>query len=205
MRRDVAVALTGGVLLVATGVALLLLRPDPWPQLGTVGAELAGGREVAIPTAFSLGLPAPEAAATVLLVEWSMLLLGFPLLVLAGDRLARIPRVEALFHRARERAQAHPNTGVLALGALTLFPFLPVGALTSVLIGEFLGLPARRLVPTLMAAEVLAIVTVTASVYALLPLLPDPRLAAGLMAALLLLAALVGGLLGRRRRGTSHK
>lgn len=201
MRRDALVALCGGLLLLALGATLLAglaLRDEAGPYLLVLTVELAAGREAAIPAGITAGLPWFQAALATNLIEWTMLLLGFPLLVLAGDRLARVRRVEALFHRARLRAQAHPTTGVIGLGALTLVPFLPVGALTAVLVGEFLGLPSKRLLPTLMAAEVAANLGFGLAAGAFLGMFPDPRLPALLLAGLLLAVALLGAFLGGR-------
>lgn len=196
-------ALVLGSALLCLGVVLLLAlhaAGQSRPYLITISVELLGGREAAIPAGLAAGLPWPSVAATTLLVEWTMLLLGFPLLVLAGHRLMRIPRVGVVFERARERAAARPGTGVLALAALTLTPFLPIGALTSVLIGEMLGLPSRRLLPALLLAELAANLLVAVSAAAVIRLFPDPRVAAGAASAALLLVALGGALAGRRRR-----
>lgn len=194
----------GVALLAAMGLLLagLVARDAAGPYLLLASVELIAGREAAIPAGLTEGLAWHEAAFATTMIEWTMLLLGFPLLVLAGDRLARVRRVEALFHRARVYAQRRPATGVLALGALTLAPFVPVGALTSVLVGEFLGLPSRRLVPVLLGAELVANVTFAYSADAVFGLFPHPRLVAGVASALLLVGALVSALVGRRR-GTS--
>lgn len=202
MRQDAAVALAAGLVLLTLGGGLLgalMLRGDAGPFLVVLGVELAAGREAAIPAGLSAGLAWHEAALTTNLIEWTMLLLGFPLLVLAGGRLARVRRVEVLFHRARLHAQAHPNTDVLGLGALTLFPFLPVGALTAVLVGEFLGLPSKRLLPVLLAAEVVANFGFALAASTFLGLFPDPRLPALLLASVLLAVAVAMAVVGSRR------
>lgn len=206
MRRDALTALAAGAalaLLAAAALGVLTARGEAAPFALVLGVELAAGREAAIPAGLAAGLPWHVAALTTLAIEWTMLLLGFPLLVLAGARLARIRRVEALFHRARDHARRHPGTDVLALGALTLFPFLPVGALTAVLVGEFLGLPSRRLLPTLMAAEVVANLGFAFAASRLLGLFPDPRLPAALLAGVLLVGALLAAWWTRRRGATS--
>lgn len=197
-RPDAWTALLLGALLLATGALLLWASPHRAPLLGMLGVELVAGREAALPTGIALGLPWTLAALANVWTEWTMLLLGFPLLALAGDRLLRVPRIEALFHRARAFAHARPNVGVLALGGLTLAPFLPIGALTSVLVGEILGLPQRRLVPILLLAEVAANVTYAYAASAVAGLFPDPRLVAALGALALLLVAAVGAWAGRR-------
>jgi hypothetical protein len=203
VRKDVAVALALGTLLLLAGLAslgVLLSRGEARPYLVLAGAELAAGREAAIPAGFEEGLGWRQAAAATTLLEWTMLLLGFPLLVLAGDALARVRRIEAFFHKARLRAQADPSTGVLALGALTLVPFVPIGALTSALVGEFLGLPAWRLLPVLLGAELVANVALAVSAAAILSVFPHPRIVAGAAALSLVAGALVAALLARRRR-----
>ena len=206
MRKDAIAALALGGILLAVGLVLLgalAARGEAGPYLVLGGAELIGGREAAIPAGLSVGLTWPQAAFATTLIEWTMLLLGFPLLVLAGARLARVRRVEAAFHRARVHAQKNPSTGVLALGALTLAPFLPVGALTSVLVGEFLGLPSWRLLPVLLAAEVLANVTVAFSAAAVLDLFPHPQLVAAAASLALVGGALASAWLARRKNGTT--
>lgn len=203
MRRDAWIALALGLLLLAAGLTLLAAlhaAGRSGPHLLTIGVELLGGREAAIPAGLAAGLSWQSVAATTLLVEWTMLLLGFPILVLAGHRLLAFPRVAAVFEAARARAAARPGTGVLALAALTLTPFLPVGALTSVLIGEMLGLPSRRLLPALMLAELAANVVVALSAAAVVGLFPDPRVVAGAASAALLLVALASAFAGRRTR-----
>ena len=205
MRRDALVALAAGVALLVLGLALFAraaLAGEGGPYVLLFSVELAGGREAAIPAGLYAGLTWPQAALATTLVEWTMLLLGFPLLVLAGARLARIRRVEAMFHRARVYAQERPATGVMALGALTLAPFVPVGALTSVLVGEFLGLPSHRLLPVLLGAELAANVAFAYSSAALLGVLPDPRILGALAAGMLLLGVVLSALWGRRK-GTS--
>lgn len=203
MRKDAVVALALGTILLALDVALLgalLARGAAGPYLVLGSAELVAGREGAIPAGISVGLSWTQAALATTLIEWTMLLLGFPLLVLAGARLARVQRVEAAFHRARVYAHENPSTGVLALGALTLAPFVPVGALTSVLVGEFLGLPSWRLLPVLLAAEVLANVTVAFSAAAVLDLFPHPQLVAALASLALVAGALASAWVARRKR-----
>lgn len=199
MRKDAAVSLVLGAALLLAGLLALLASPERPALLAQVGIHLAAGREAGIPAGLAAGLDWHTSAATALVQEWSMLLLGFPLLVLLGDRLHRWPPVARLTSKAEAYAQAHPNVGVFALGGLTLAPFLPIGALTSVLVGELLRLPAMRLLPVLMGAELLANLTVAIAAAAVFSAFPDPRLAAALVSAAMLVATLVGVLLARRR------
>ncbi len=144
--------------------------------------HIAFGREVSIPSGLTAGLAWPQSALAATWLEWSMLFTLFPLLILFGERLHRIARVQDIMDAARRHANKHPNAGVLALGLLTLMPGLPVGALTSAFIGESLRLPSWRLLPVLALAELVANVTIAVATAALVGWLPSPRIGAAVIA-----------------------
>lgn len=191
-------AALGAVLLIA-----LLLAPDRAALLVVAATELAAGREAALTTGLALGVPWLRAAAVTTAIEWSMLLAGAPLLVLGGDWIRERKFVRSRLARAEAYAREHPRVGILALSAMTLAPFVPVGALTAVLVGEVLTLPQRRLVPALAFAELLANYGFAFAASRALAFLPDPRAAAGIMAVLLLAIAIASAFWPRRRTETA--
>lgn len=197
-RRDARIALVAGAALAALGAGALLAAPLRGPLALQLGVHLAAGREAAIPLGIGAGLSWSASATAALWLEWTMLLLGFPLIVLAGERLHRWRRVRAAIERAEAFAARRPDAGVLLLGGLTLMPFLPVGALTSLLIGETLRLPPARLVATLMAAELIANLTVALAADSVLAAFPDPALAALVIAGVIIAIGLLVALLPRR-------
>lgn len=188
-----------GVAIALAALAYLALSPRKADLLAVLGLEILGGREVSIPAGLALGLAWPELALVVSFIELTSLFLLFPVLVGLAAGLHKVRWLEGSLARAQAYAQRNPDVDVLALGALTLMPFLPVGALTSVLVGELLRLPSRYLLPTLAAALVLANVSVAWATAKLLSYLPRPELVAAGMAALLLAGAGVAFLLHRRR------
>ena len=198
-RADVLVAGTLGVLLAAASLAYLLLHPQRPALLVLLAAEIAGGREASIPTGLAQGLGWTTAATAASLIELTSLFLLFPLLVGLAAGLHKVRALEGLLSRAQAYAQRNPEVDVLALGGLTLMPFLPVGALTSVLIGELLRLPSRYLLPTLAGALLLANVSLAWATAKLLSYLPRPELVAAGMAGALLLVAGLAYLWHRRR------
>lgn len=186
-RRDVRVALAVGIGLAAAGAGALARAPLQGAILLQASIHVVAGREAAIPAGLGAGLSWLASATAALWLEWSMLLLGFPLLVLLGERLHRIGRIRGLLDKAEAFARRRPDAGVLMLGGLTLMPFLPIGALTSALVGDTLGLPAGRLLATLMAAELIANVTVALAAASVIAYFPDPALAAFILAGVILL------------------
>ncbi|HWH08068.1 MAG TPA: hypothetical protein VNX21_02645 [Candidatus Thermoplasmatota archaeon] len=206
MRRPLLWTLFGLGLLLAAALAAWVAGAPDRERLAVVAAtELAAGREAALSTGLALNVPWARAAALTTGIEWSMLLVGAPLLVLGGDWLRERPWVRRRLARAEAFARERPRTGVLALAALTLTPFLPVGALTSVLIGEVLALPLRLLLPALALAELAANFGFAFLASHALGLLPDPRLGAALMAGALLLAALALAFWPRKPIGAHEK
>lgn len=197
-RRDVWVSLGLGLLLAGASLAYLAASDERNPLLVLLAVEIAAGREAGIPAGIAAGLDWQTAAIAVTLIEWTSLFLGFPLLALLGAALHRMPVVERMSARAQRFAAERPDVGVLSLGALTFMPFLPVGALTSVLIGEILRLPSQRLLPVLAASLALANLAMGAVTAAVLDFVPDPRLVAGGMAALLVAGAAIAALVHRR-------
>lgn len=185
-RRDVKVVLVIGIALALAGLGALLRAPLRNALAVQVGVHLAAGREAAIPAGLGSGLSWQGSAIAALWFEWSLLLLVFPVLVLLGERLHRVERVKAMLDKAEAFARRRPDAGVLMLGGLTLMPFLPIGALTSALIGETLGLPSARLLATLMGAELIANVTVALAAASVVGFFPDPTFAAFVLAGVVL-------------------
>lgn len=197
-RRDVWVSLVLGLVLAVASLGYLAASEDRNPLLVLLAVEIAAGREAGIPAGMAAGLDWKTAAAATTLIEWTSLFLGFPLLALLGTALHRVALIERLSARAQRFAAERPDVGILTLGALTLMPFLPIGALTSVLIGEILRLPTKRLLPVLAASLLLANIAFGAATAAVLDFVPNPRLVAAGMAGLLVLGAGVAALVHRR-------
>lgn len=198
VRRPWLLGLAGlGGLLAAATAAWVTLAPDAATLAVVAATELLAGRETALTTALALDVPWARAATLTTSIEWSMLLLGAPLLILGGDWLRARPFFQAHSGRAEAFARRRPQAGVLALAALTLAPFIPVGALTSVLVGELLRLPQSRLLPALALAELAANVGFAWGASEALGVFPHPRILAAGMAILLLGVALALGLRGR--------
>ena len=203
-RRALLWTLVAAGLLVAAALATgVLLADDRAALLVVTATELAAGRETALTTALALGVPWARAAALTTGIEWTMLLVGAPLLVLGGDWIRERQIVRRRLARAEAYARSHPRAGILALSAMTLAPFVPVGALTSVLVGEVLTLPQRKLVPALALAELIANVTFAVAASRALAVLPDPRAAAAVMAVVLLAVALATAFWPRRPTETA--
>lgn len=198
-RRDVPLAFAIGVTLALASLAYLYAHPRKVDLLAVLGLEILGGREVSLPAGLALDLSWPELALVVSLIELTSLFLLFPVLVGLAAGLHRVRWLEGALAKAQDYARRNPDVDVLALGALTLMPFLPVGALTSVLIGELLRVPSRYLLPTLAAALVLANVSLAWATAKLLSYLPHPQLVAAGMAGVLLVGAGVAYLWHRRR------
>ena len=191
-------ALLGAALALLLGLWVATAE-DRVDLLLVASAELVAGRETALTTAVARGVPWARAATLTTGIEWSMLLVGTPLLVLGGDWVRERRWVRRRLARAEAYARRRPRAGVLALAALTLMPFVPVGALTSVLVGEVLTLPLVLLLPALALAELLANVGFALLASRTLGLLPDPAWAAALVAGALLLTALAMTLWPARR------
>lgn len=198
MRRDVVWAGALGVAIAIGSLAYFFASPAKPALLGLLGVEVAGGREASIPAGLYLGLDWREAALAASLIELTSLFLLFPLLVGIAAGLHKVRWLEGMLARAQDYAQRNPQVDVLALGAITFMPFLPIGALTSVLVGELLRLPSRYLLPVLAGALVLANVATAYATARLLALFPDPRLVAAGMTLLLLAGAGVAWLWHRR-------
>lgn len=193
-----------GLALAITGAALagLVMAEDPARGraiLAVAATDLAAGREPALSLGLAAGLDWRTAAAVTSTVEVTLLFIGFPFLVLAGDWIREKPWAQRMFAKAEARARRRPNSGVVALGALTLAPFIPVGALTSVLVGEVLRLPRTRLLFGLAIANILANIAFGYATAVAIGLFANPALIAALAAGLLILAAVVGGWLASRR------
>lgn len=196
-RRAFALAAGAAALLLASvGVAGLARLGAAAPVLAQVAAHLAAGREAGIPTGIAVGLGWRASFLAALLLEWTMLLAAFCALDLARERLRAWPWARERLERAEAWARGRERAGVLLLGGVTLMPFLPIGAITSLVVGEALALPALPLLATLMLAELAANLMVALAAASVVSLLPDPALAAGAMA---LLAVLLGLWLARRR------
>lgn len=190
---SLGVALGGGV------GAWIGLASDRNRLLLVAATELAAGRETALSTGLAAGVAWSRAATVTLGIEWTMLLVGAPLLILFGDVLRERPFLRKRLARAEAYAATRPRTGIVALSALTLMPFFPLGALTSVLIGEVLTLPQRKLIPALLASEVVANFAFAFLASQAIGLLPDPRMGAGIIAGTLLLAVIAVALWPRKR------
>ncbi|HVM44442.1 MAG TPA: hypothetical protein VM582_00800 [Candidatus Thermoplasmatota archaeon] len=197
-RRDALVAAALGALVALSALAYFFASDQKPALLVLLAVEIAAGREAGIPAGLSAGLDWRQAAIATSFIELTSLFLLFPLLVALAAGLHRVAWLERHLQRAQDYARRNPDVDVLALGALTFMPFLPVGALTSVLIGELLRLPSRYLLPVLAAALVCANVLTAYATARLLSFFPDPRLVAGGMAGLLLVGAGVAWLLHRR-------
>lgn len=187
MRRPLLWTLLAlGLALATTTAAWVATAPDRGRLTLVAATELAAGRETALSTALAADVPWTRAATLTTAIEWSMLLIGAPLLILGGDWVRERRLVRRHLARAEAYARKRPRTGVLALAALTLTPFFPLGALTSVLIGEVLTLPMVLLIPALALAELVANFGFAFAASRALGLFPDPRLGAVLMVAVLL-------------------
>ena len=193
-----------GAAIAMASLAYFFASPDK-PQLLTVlGIEIVGGREASIPAALALGLDWREAALVASLIELTSLFLLFPLLVGLAAGLHKVRWLESHLARAQDYARRNPDVDVLALGALTFVPFLPVGALTSALVGELLRLPSRYLLPVLASALVLANAAMGYATARLISFFPDPRIVAAGMTALLLVGAGIAWVVHRRRANVAN-
>lgn len=202
-RRDVPLAAALGVLIALSALAWFALHAQKGALLALLAVEIVGGREPAIPTGLARGLSWQDTAIATSLIELTSLFLLFPLLVALAAGLKRVGWLDASLARAQAFAQRNPDVDILALAGLTIMPFLPVGALTSVLIGELLRLPSRWLLPALAASLIAANVGFAWATARVLSFLPHPQLVAGAMAALLLVGAALAWLAHRlhaRRR-----
>lgn len=200
LRRDVWVAGSVGGLIALAALAWFALHDQKPALLALLAVEIAGGREPSIPVGLASGLSWQDAALATSLIELTSLFLLFPLLVALAAGLHKVRWLETHLARAQDYARRNPDVDTLALGGLTLLPFVPVGALTSALVGELLRLPSRWLLPVLAAALVLANLSFAWATAAVLSFLPHPQLVAGGMAALLLVGAGALWLAHRRRR-----
>lgn len=198
-RRDVPIAAAIGVAIALAALTYFFLSDQKHALLVLLAVEIVGGREAGIPAGMSQGLDWRQSALAVSFIELTSLFLLFPLLVALAAGLHKVSWLERHLVRAQEYARRNPDVDVLALGALTFMPFLPVGALTSVLIGELLRLPSRWLLPTLAAALVLANVLMAWATARVISFFPDPQLVAAAMTALLLLGAGIAWLIHRVR------
>lgn len=195
MRRPLLILLAAlGAALAVLTIVRIALAPDRAALALLAGTELAAGRETALTTALAAGVPWLRAATITTAIEWSMLLLGAPLLILGGDWLRERTFVRSKIRKAEMFARTNPRAGVLALAALTIAPFVPVGALTSVLVGEVLRIRQALLVPALLAADLLANVGVAWAASETLGLFPHPRIVAGVTAGALLAVAMTAAL-----------
>ena len=200
-RRDLLPAALVGALLATIALVFLALHPQKQALLLLLTVEIAAGREASIPAGLAAGLSWRDASIAATLIELTSLFLLFPLLVGLATGLHKVRWLEAHLARAQDYARRNPDVDTLALGALTLMPFLPVGALTSVLIGELLRLPSRYLLLVLAAALVPANLLTAYATARLLAFFPQPQLVAAAMAALLLVGAALAWL-AHRRKGT---
>lgn len=204
-RRDAWISLALGAVLAAGSLAYFWASPARAPLAVLLAVEIAAGREASIPAGMAAGLDWQTAALAATLIELTSLFLLFPLLVSLAAGLHRVAWLERHLARAQAFARRRPDVDVLALGALTLMPFLPVGALTSVLIGELLRLPSKYLVPVLAASLVLANIGIALVVAAVLDFVPNPRLVAAGMAALLLVGAGAAALAHRHHEASEAR
>lgn len=106
--------------------------------------------------------------------------------------------LESSPRRAQAFARKRPDVCILALCALPRMPFVPIGALTSVLVGEMLRIRARWLLPGLAVTLVVANASFAYAVGTLLRSLPHPAIAAGAMSGLILAGAGAAWLAHRR-------
>lgn len=194
----------GALLAAASLAAWGALAFEGDPQAGRFALQttlhLAFGRETAIPAALATGTSWPLAFVAAQALEWSMLLLGFPLIVLFGEGLHHIGPIRRVLDRAESFAKLRPDAGILLLGAMTLVPWLPLGALTAVFIGEAVRLPSRKLVPVVALAELVANLSFAYFTAVAAARFPDPRLAAAAFAGLFLVLSLAAAFWPRRRR-----
>lgn len=202
-RRDAWISLVVGVLLATLSViAWMTIRAEAPQDARAIawqtGLHLAFGRETAIPAGLAAGLDWTQVFLAAQALEWSMLFLGFPLIVLFGEALHRIGPIRRVLDRAHEFATRRPDAGVLLLGALTLIPWLPFGALTSMFIGEAIGLPSRKLLPVIALAELLANFSFAYLTAFAIGFLPHPQLGAAALAAFFLVLAVGAMVLPRR-------
>ena len=202
-RPDALVAAALGALIALAALAYFLLSDAKPALLILLAVEIAAGREAGIPAGLAAGLGWREAALATSFIELTSLFLLFPLLVALAEGLHRVRWLERHLARAQDYARRNPDVDVLALGALTFMPVLPVGALTSVLVGELVRLPSRYLLPVLATALLCANVLTAYATARLLSFVPDPRLVAAGMTALLLVGAGAAWLLHRRRSNVS--
>ncbi len=204
MRSSLTLLAALGAALALAALAYLYASPHRSALLVLLAAEIAGGREVGIPAGLATKqLSWQEAALATSMIELTSLFALFPLLVGLAAGLHKVRWLESHLARAQEYARRNPDVDTLALGALTFMPFLPVGALTSVVIGELVRLPSRYLLPVLAAALVLANLTMAYATARLISIFPEPRLVAAAMTALFLLGAGGAWLRHRRRHAAS--
>lgn len=202
-RRDAWASLGLGLVLAIVSVATWFGIWTRDPRTATTmsvqtGLHLAFGREGAIPAGLAGGLTWMQSFLTAQALEWSMLFLGFPLIVLFGEALHHIRPIRRVLDAAEAFAHRRPNAGILALGGMTLVPWLPFGALTAVFIGEALRLPSRRLLPVIALAELLANLSFALATAFAVSRLPDPRLAAAAIAGVFILLSIGAALWPRR-------
>lgn len=199
-RRDVPIAGAIGVLFAVVSLLYLLASEQRGKLLVLLALEIAGGREASLPAGLATGLTWREAAVAASLIELTALFALFPVLVALASGLHKVRWLESLLARAQAYARKNPDVDVLALGALSFMPFLPVGALTSALIGEMLRLPSRYLLPVLAGSIVIANIVTAYALARLIALFPHPELVAAGMTLALLLGAGIAALVHRWRR-----
>lgn len=188
------------IALVALWSAALFLAPARRGLvLLVLGLDLAAGREASIPAALAAELPWPSAGLLVTLLQWSYVLALAPILLAAGGRLRGWGPLRGIAETGDALAKRFPQAGVFSLAGLAVFPFLPIGALTALLAGRVLGVPALRLLAAILAAQAVANTLWALAASRALALLPDPRLGAALVAAGFVAVAVASWWAKRRR------
>lgn len=145
-------------------------------------AELATGREAAIPLALVTGIPPLFVAMASIAQNLALAALLVPLVGQAVERSAQRQSFAARFMRglhesALERLARARSAWTLF--AFMLVPFIANGPILAGAIGTMAGLPARRMVPAIVAAVVLTATAWTYGYHALAAALAsiDERLA----------------------------
>ena len=148
-------------MLLAFGVAWVVFPDSVLTYAGMTGLNLVVGRAAGLAFGYASGLGHAQVIPLNMLVETIKVLVLYPLCVLSGRQLIRLPRLQSLGKRMRHAAELRGGVvrkfGIVGLFVFVLTPLWMTGPVVGAIIGYMVGLRARVILPVVLGGTYVAI------------------------------------------------
>ena len=150
-----------GLMLLAFGIGWVVFPDSVLTYAGMTGLNLVVGRAAGLSFGYASGLGHAQVIPLNMLAETIKVLVLYPLFVLSGRQLIRVPRLQSFVKRMHSAAELRGGVvrefGIAGLFVFVLTPLWMTGPVVGAIIGYMVGLRARVILPVVLGGTYLAI------------------------------------------------